>query len=128
MIRYEVAMKPFVLPCLILVTLPSRSLPAEAAVDYNRDVRPILSKNCFACHGQDDGHRAAKLRLDRRETALLPRKRGAAIVPGSAGKSLLIARVSAEDEAERMPPMQSGNALTSSQIATLKRWIDQEAP
>jgi hypothetical protein len=128
MIRYEVAMKPFVLPCLILVTLPSRSLPAEAAVDYNRDVRPILSKNCFACHGQDDGHRAAKLRLDRRETAILPRKRGAAIVPGSADKSRLVARITAEDEDQRMPPVQSGNALTSAQIATLKRWIAQGAP
>jgi hypothetical protein len=126
--RREVAMKPFVLTCLILVAVPSPGLPAEAAVDYNRDVRPILSKNCFACHGQDDGHRAAKLRLDRRETALLPRKRGAAIVPGSADKSLLIARAAAEDESERMPPMQSGNALTSAQIATLKRWIDKGAP
>jgi hypothetical protein len=126
--RSEVSMKPFVLPCLILFAIPSRALPVEAAVDFNRDVRPILSKNCFACHGQDDGHRAAKLRLDRRETALLPRKRGAAVVPGSADKSLLVARVTAEDESERMPPMQSGNALTSAQIATLKRWIDQGAP
>jgi hypothetical protein len=126
--RREDSMKPFVFTCLILIAVPSRGLPAESAVDYNRDVRPILSKNCFACHGQDDGHRAAKVRLDRRETALLPRKRGTAVVPGSADKSLLIARVTAEDEGERMPPMQSGNALTSAQIATLKRWIAQGAP
>jgi mono/diheme cytochrome c family protein len=124
-------MKPFALPCLILAGLfaiPSRALSAEAIVDYNRDIRPILSKNCFACHGQDDGHRAAKLRLDRRDTALLPRKRGAAIVPGVPEKSLLLSRVSATDDDERMPPMQTGNALTKTQIATLKRWIAQGAP
>src|SRR5262245_19722985 len=103
-------MKPFALSSWILaglLVLASRALPAETAIDYNRDIRPILSKNCFACHGQDDGHRAAKLRLDRRETAVLPRKRGAAVVPGSAEKSLLIQRVNAEDETERMPPLQS---------------------
>jgi hypothetical protein len=128
--RREVAMKPFALPCLILTglfTLPARALAAEETVDYNRDIRPILSKNCFACHGQDDGHRAAKLRLDRRDTAVLPRKRGAAIVPGAPDKSLLIQRVTAEDEGERMPPMQTGNSLTATQIATLKRWIAQGA-
>ena len=87
-------------PGSALFALASPALSAEAPVDYNRDVRPILAKNCFACHGQDDGHRAAKLRLDRRETALLPRKRGAAIVPGAADKSLLIQRVTTEDEDE----------------------------
>jgi mono/diheme cytochrome c family protein len=124
-------MKPIALSSLILVALfllPARALLAEGSVDYNRDIRPILSKNCFACHGQDDGHRAAKLRLDRRETAILPRKRGAAIVPNKPDKSVLLARVSAEDEGERMPPMQSGNALTRTQVATLKRWIAEGAP
>ncbi|HTU93333.1 MAG TPA: DUF1549 domain-containing protein, partial [Gemmataceae bacterium] len=124
-------MKPIALLFLILSGLFGLSLPlqsAETTVDYNRDIRPILAKNCFACHGQDDGHRAAKLRLDRRETALLPRKRGAAIVPGAPEKSRLIQRVSAEDESERMPPLQAGNALTRQQIAALKRWIAQGAP
>jgi mono/diheme cytochrome c family protein len=121
-------MRPLALPCLILFALSSPSLSAEPAVDYNRDIRPILAKNCFACHGQDDGHRATKLRLDRRETALLPRKRGAAIVPGTPEKSLLIQRVRSEDEGKRMPPMQAGNSLTEQQIAVLKRWIAQEAP
>ncbi len=119
-------MKSIALLCLILLASPA--LGGEATVDYNRDVRPILAKNCFACHGQDESHRAAKLRLDRRETALLPRKRGAAIVPGAPEKSLLIQRVNSEDDAERMPPMQNGNPLTAKQIATLKRWIAQGAP
>jgi hypothetical protein len=119
-------MKPIAFLCLILLTSPARS--ADTAVDYNRDIRPILAKNCFACHGQDDSHRAAKLRLDRRETALLPRKRGAAIVPGAPEKSLLIHRVSSTEDAERMPPMQNGNPLTAKQIATLGRWIAEGAP
>jgi hypothetical protein len=124
-------MKPLALPCLLvsgLLVLSSRALSAESVVDYNRDVRPILSKNCFACHGQDDGHRAAKLRLDRRETALLARKRGAALLPGAPEKSLLIQRVRTEDEDKRMPPMPNGKALTAKQIATLRRWIAQGAP
>jgi mono/diheme cytochrome c family protein len=129
--RREVSMKPLALPYLILpalLILSSPSQSAETPVDYNRDIRPILAKNCFACHGQDDSHRAAKLRLDRRDTALRPRKRGAAIVPRMPEKSLLIQRVSAEDEDERMPPMETGNMLTKQQIATLKRWIGQGAP
>jgi mono/diheme cytochrome c family protein len=124
-------MKPLASSCLILTALLALSLPlrsAEPVVDYNRDIRPILAKNCFACHGQDESHRAAKLRLDRRDTALLPRKRGAAIVPGAAEKSLLMKRVRTEDESKRMPPVQTGNALTSQQIATLARWIAQGAP
>jgi mono/diheme cytochrome c family protein len=126
--RTEVSMKPIVPPCLILLALVTPAGSAEAPIDYNRDVRPILAKNCFACHGQDDGHRAAKLRLDRREPALASRKRGAAIVPHAPDKSLLIARVTAKDEDERMPPMQTGNALSAAQIATLQRWIAEGAP
>jgi mono/diheme cytochrome c family protein len=99
-----------------------------AAVDFNRDVKPILTKNCFACHGPDDGQRKAKLRLDRREEALKERKVGAAIVPNKPGDSLLVERITAEDESERMPPKETGNTLTPEQITTLKRWIEQGAP
>jgi hypothetical protein len=100
--------------------------PKSGLVDFNHDIRPILSKNCFACHGQD--HRVGKFRLDRRESAVRPRKnRPAAIVPGQPAKSELMARVTASDEAERMPPKESGNHLTAAQISTLKRWIEQGA-
>src|SRR5579871_6637077 len=129
--RHEAPMKSLALPYLMLTGLLALSASAhatESAIDYNRDVRPILTKNCFACHGQDDTHRAAKLRLDRRDTALLPRKRGAAIVPGKSELSLLLKRVRSDDENERMPPMQTGNALSTAQIATLERWIVQGAP
>src|SRR5215831_912806 len=115
-------MKPFVLPCLILFAVPSRGLPAEDAVDYNRDVRPILSKNCFACHGQDDTHRAAKLRLDRRDSATAKLRDGkTAVVPGAPERSELVRRVGAADPDVRMPPAETGNRLTPAQAEVLRR-------
>ncbi len=99
-----------------------------AQVDFNRDIRPILSKNCFACHGHDDGHRVRNLRIDRRDDALKERRKGAPIVPGQPDKSLIIARVTATDDDERMPPAEIGNHLSADQVETLKRWIAQGAP
>ena len=84
-------------------------LPRIRKVDFNREVRPILAKNCFACHGQDEAKRAKGLRLDRREAAIKPLKSGeAAIVPGDPDSSELIVRVTEEDETLRMPPRKSG--------------------
>ena len=80
----------------------SAVLGAEPArtVDYNRDIRPILSKNCYGCHGPDDEHRKAGLRLDRREAALAKLESGEkAIVPGQLGESELYRRVSSTDKA-----------------------------
>ena len=110
--------------------LPTFGGPAESAssvVDFNRDIRPILSKNCFSCHGQDSARRAGKVRLDRREAAIQKRKRGAAIVPGRPSQSELVRRIRATDEAEHMPPEDSGNHLTAQQIALFERWIEQGA-
>ncbi len=101
---------------------------AEPPADYNRDVRPILSKNCFACHGQNDAHRAAKVRLDRRDTATRRLRDGKTpIVPGQPDHSELLRRVSAADPDVRMPPAETGNRLTPEQIAVLKRWIAEGA-
>ncbi|MFO0909721.1 MAG: DUF1553 domain-containing protein [Isosphaeraceae bacterium] len=99
-----------------------------AALDYNRDVRPILSKNCFACHGQDPEKRAKGLRLDLRDEALKTLKSGAtAIVPGNPDDSELVSRLVETDESLRMPPRKSGERLTAAEVDILKRWVAQGA-
>jgi hypothetical protein len=97
-------------------------------VHFNREVRPILAKNCFACHGQDEAKRAQGLRLDVREGAVKPLKSGElAIIAGDPDSSELIARITEEDETRRMPPKKSGNPLTSAEVDVLKRWIGEGA-
>jgi hypothetical protein len=97
-------------------------------VDYNREVRPILAKNCFACHGQDEAKRAKGLRLDLREAAVKPLKNGdVAIVPGDPDSSELIARLVEEDETLRMPPKKTGGRLAPAEVETLRRWVEEGA-
>ena len=98
-----------------------------AGVNFDRDIHPILSENCFACHGPDGAARKAGLRLDRREDAVAPRDDGAAIVPGDPAKSELIRRITNDDPEEIMPPRKTGKKLTAQQIETLKLWISQKA-
>src|SRR6266516_7027835 len=93
--------------CLVLLAVDSVSAqnarPA-GAVDFQRDVRPILSDNCFACHGPDEGTRMAGLRLDKRDGAFSERKSGQVIAPGKPELSILYKRIAHDDEALRMPP------------------------
>ena len=106
----------------------SPSATKTPKVDFNREVRPILAKNCFACHGQDEAKRAKGLRLDRREAAVKPLKSGeTAIVPGDPDSSELILRITEEDETLRMPPKKHGNRLTPAEVDVLKRWIGEGA-
>ncbi|GAB4383167.1 MAG: PSD1 and planctomycete cytochrome C domain-containing protein [Phycisphaerales bacterium] len=95
-------------------------------VDFNRDIRPILSNNCFKCHGPDPATREAGLRLDRPEgmTAILE-SGVAAVVPKDPTASELLARVTAEDDRERMPP--NGEPLDAAQVELLRAWITQGA-
>jgi hypothetical protein len=101
---------------------------AEQSIDFNRDVKPILAKNCFACHGPDDSHREGNLRLDRRDGAVKVRKDGgAAVVPGKPSDSRLVERVTAKGDEDRMPPPEAGDRLKPEQVAILKRWIESGA-
>jgi mono/diheme cytochrome c family protein len=100
--------------------------PAEAAtVNYDRDIRPILSENCFQCHGQDSKKRMAGLRLDSFDGAAADRKGHAALVPGNPHASSIYQRITSENKAARMPPAYSNHNLTTEQIAMLKRWIEE---
>jgi hypothetical protein len=99
-------------------------LPAYAAVDFDREIRPILSDNCFTCHGPDSTKRMAKLHLDTIDGGAFA---NSVIVPGNSSASHLYQRISAADAAKRMPPSYSGRKLTPQQIATLKQWIDEGA-
>lgn len=97
-------------------------------LSYNRDIRPILSQNCFACHGPDATTRKAGLRLDDPATAQARLKSGVrGIVPGDAKASALVARIFHADADERMPPAESHKTLSAAQKATLRDWIEQGA-
>lgn len=94
------------------------------AVSFDREIRPILSDNCFQCHGPDEKQRMAKLRLDTKDGAFA---KAGVIVPGDAANSRLFKRVSTTNAAALMPPASSGHKLTEAQINLLKRWIDEGA-
>ncbi len=97
------------------------------AVDYNRDILPILSGKCFTCHGPDSAARKGGFRLDLREVATKKLKSGdTPIVPGQASASEVVRRIY-EEEDERMPPKKGGKPLTESEKELIKRWIDQGA-
>jgi Protein of unknown function (DUF1553)/Protein of unknown function (DUF1549)/Planctomycete cytochrome C/NedA-like, galactose-binding domain len=98
-------------------------------VDFNLDVRPILSSKCLLCHGPDEEELQGGLRLDVKDIALGELESGAtAIVPGNLDASELISRIMTDDDDLRMPPSDSGKHLTSEEVATLRRWIEQGAP
>lgn len=101
---------------------------AAAKVDFNREVRPVLSDNCFACHGPDTQKVKGGLRLDLRDLAVQPAKSGQiALVPGHPEESELVRRLETTDEDDRMPPPESHKTLTPAQKELLKRWIAEGA-
>jgi hypothetical protein len=117
--------RTLLLTALALAPVPW-AVPARAAtVDFQRDVLPILSENCFTCHGPDAKARKARLRLDTREGAL--RKADPVIVPGKSADSELIRRVRSSEPSEVMPPPRSKKVLSPAQLAVLQQWIDQGA-
>ena len=115
-----------VLAALVLA-LPGRG--ADDAVQFNRDIRPIMSDTCFHCHGFDAKSRKGGLRLDLREEALKAGKSGAlAIVPGKPDESEVIKRLYTKDEDDLMPQKESHKTLTNAQKELFRRWIAQGAP
>ncbi|MBA4063289.1 MAG: hypothetical protein C0501_06170 [Isosphaera sp.] len=105
------------------VVLAGRSAAAPP-VDFNRDVRPILSVQCYQCHGPDEKSRKAKLRLDIRDEAVAAR----AIVPGKPDQSEALTRICADDADLKMPPARAKKpAITADQVALLKRWVAEGA-
>ena len=100
---------------------------AETGPDFSREILPLFSDNCFACHGPDASHREAKLRLDDEANAKLERDSGTAIVPGSSEDSALYYRITADDPEEVMPPPDSHKTLTPAQRELIGRWIDAGA-
>ncbi|MFM7070678.1 MAG: PSD1 and planctomycete cytochrome C domain-containing protein [Planctomycetota bacterium] len=125
------AVSLLVLLSVLLSGLPAASVaaaPGSEPVSFNRDVRPILSENCFACHGFDPKHREAGLRLDTFQGATVDRDGTPAIVPGNPAKSLIWERIHSTDPEVVMPPPKSRKkTLTTAQRQILKRWIEEGA-
>src|SRR6516162_10293176 len=100
------------------------SARSEERISYNQYIRPILSDNCFYCHGPDKNHRDGKFRLDERDSALTGGKSGdPAIVPGKPDDSELIKRISTDDPDDQMPPPSTHKKLTAGQKELLRKWI-----
>jgi len=114
--------RPAMLRLLSLLLAAMVSPAAFAQVSFKRDIRPILSDNCFYCHGPDGNHREADLRLDTQEGALT------AIEAGKPDESELLRRLVSHDLDERMPPPKSNKQLTAEQINLLRQWIAEGAP
>jgi hypothetical protein len=104
------------------------SLVAAATVSFNRDIRPIMADTCFRCHGPDKNSRMANLRLDLRDEAIKPNRKGEApIVPGNAQDSLIVKRIFNTNATMVMPPKQAHKDLTAAQKETIRKWVDEGA-
>ncbi|MGK0185551.1 MAG: hypothetical protein ACI9R3_001329 [Verrucomicrobiales bacterium] len=112
---------------IIALHIASASLSAEDSIDFNRNVRPLLSNKCFFCHGPDAHERKADLRLDTREGATADLGGHAAITPGRPDASTLVKRIRSSDQDEKMPPPESHKSLEAKEIELLTRWIKEGA-
>jgi mono/diheme cytochrome c family protein len=101
--------------------------PLPAVVDFNRDIRPIFSDNCYACHGPDKNKRKADLRLDTQAGIFSKIETRTTVAPGKVGESELFRRITADDPKERMPDPKSNKRLSNREIALVKLWIEQGA-
>jgi hypothetical protein len=115
-----------------IVSVASGEAPSSSTLDFNRDIRPILSNRCFRCHGPDESERqgggASGLRLDTPEGIAEDLGGHFAVVPGKPEQSELIARIKSQDAASVMPPPETGPKLNDAEIALLERWVRENAP
>ncbi len=121
---------PMTIPTLtaaLVILLTLAVAPGRAAVDFNRDIRPVLSDNCYHCHGPDVKTRKADLRLDTKDGAFRVKNGKSVIVPGNASRSELHRRLVTSDADDLMPPPKSHRQLTPAQIDLVRRWIDEGA-
>lgn len=109
--------------CGLALLAAPLTIRAGEAIDFDRQIRPILANACFTCHGPDEAQRAADLRLDIEQDA-----KAAVIVPGHADESELIRRITSDDEYERMPPVDAREQLTAAEIELLEQWVAAGAP
>ena len=107
----------------ILLAASQATAQIPAKIDFNRDVRPILSDKCFACHGPDEKVRKGDLRLDTRAGAIAN-----AVVPGKPEASTLIERITTKEPEELMPPAKTGKKLTAREVEILTQWVKESAP
>ena len=129
--RSEVLRSWIAIVVVSLLAAPQPGLAASEEVDFAREILPILSDNCFRCHGPDAGTREADLRLDLPDPTqgpLAPRDGYSVIAPGDVEESVLMMRLTSDDDDVRMPPANTNKHLTPQQIDLLKRWIEQGAP
>src|SRR5215470_427452 len=120
-------MRRFASITAVLLTLPPLFC-ADRIIQFNRDVRPILSDNCYSCHGPDAVAKKIPLRLDSEAAAKADLGGGRrAVVEGDTTASQLVRRITAENKAMRMPPVYSGITLKPEEIETLRLWIEQGA-
>ncbi|NQV26133.1 MAG: DUF1553 domain-containing protein [Rhodopirellula sp.] len=117
-----------ILTLLVALCFARGASAADGEVNFSRDILPLLSDNCFKCHGPDEANREADLRLDKQANAVARLESGhAAIVRGMSAQSELFKRLVSPDADVRMPPPDSGKQLTETQIALIRKWIDDGA-
>src|SRR3954464_3373900 len=118
----------FIAAALLVPFLGLGAARKVSQIDFNRDIRPIFSENCYACHGPDKNKRKAGLRLDIKEEAFKKQESGDfAIIPNSVKKSKLLKLTTSQDEDDRMPPSKFGKRLSKEQTTLLRRWVEQGA-
>ena len=115
-------------PTVVLIVLATQSIAQDTPIDFSRDIRPILSDKCYACHGPDEKQRSGGFRLDVKASAFgKAESEETVIVPGKPADSELVRRITSTDDDLRMPPADSTKSLTIEEIELLSRWIAQGA-